>query len=75
METYQLWEGVSRKGRPVRRLIQGYAISDDDPETDAREFFDPKTKDLHKVADVHVAVLTPGVSAAIMGECWLQERE
>ncbi len=44
----QVGEGVSRKGHPKRRLIQSYAISNDDPVTDAREFFDPKTKELHK---------------------------
>jgi len=75
METYQLWEGKGYKGRIVRRLILTDAISSEDPEADARQLFEVKTQNLHKVAEVQVAIMAGDFPVLRLGECWLQERE
>jgi hypothetical protein len=75
METYQLWEGTGYKGRIVRRLILADAISSEDPDADARQFFEVKTQNLHKVAEVQLAIMAGDIPVLGLGECWLQEHE
>ncbi len=77
MERYQLWEGKEGQ-RTVRRMIHAEAILEDagagdDPEANARIFFQLDVQNIRHIGDVQITMEGGGPARRALGLCWLQE--
>lgn len=77
MERFQLWEGKEGQ-RTVRRMIHTEAIQEnagakDDPEANARIFFQLDVQNLRHIGDVQIALEGGESARRTLGLCWLQE--
>lgn len=77
MERFQLWQGEEGR-RTVRRMIHAEAILEnggpkDDPEANARIFFQLDVQNLRHIVDVQITVEAGESARRTLGLCWLQE--